>query len=229
MKWRSLDESSSAVDIRPLREILLERQTQLTKYVLPETQSVHLRVVQQLQEQRIVDRALKVGAHAPQFQLPDHRGETISSAELLSHGPLVVNFFRGRWCPFCVAQLEAISFILPAIKSAGASLVAISPQSVKQSFFMADQHKLGFPLLSDSGSKIATGFGLTYSVPEEQRAIYKRAFVNLPFVNEDASWTLPIPATFVLDRQGIITYMSANEDYTQRPEPADILRALPAF
>ena len=229
MKWRSLDESSSAVDIRPLREILLERQTQLTKYVLPETQAVHVRVVQQLQEQRIVDRALKVGAHAPQFQLPDHRGETISSAELLSHGPLVVNFFRGRWCPFCVAQLEAMSFILPAIKSAGASLVAISPQSVKQSFFMVDQHKLGFPLLSDSGNKIATGFGLTYSVPEEQRAIYKRAFVNLPFVNEDASWTLPIPATFVLDRQGIITYMSANEDYTQRPEPADILRALPAF
>ena len=229
MKWRSLDESASAVDIRPLREILLERQTQLTKYVLPETQSVHVRVVQQLQEQRIVDRALKVGAHAPQFQLPDHRGETISSAELLSHGPLVVSFFRGRWCPFCVAQLEAMSFILPAIKSAGASLVAISPQSVKQSFFMADQHKLGFPLLSDSGNKIATGFGLTYSVPEEQRAIYKRAFVNLPFVNEDASWTLPFPATFVLDRQGIITYMSANEDYTQRPEPADILRALPAF
>jgi len=229
MKWRSLDESSSAVDIRPLREILLERQTQLTKYVLPETQAVHVRVVQQLQEQRIVDRALKVGAHAPQFQLPDHRGETISSAELLSHGPLVVNFFRGRWCPFCVAQLEAMSFILPAIKSAGASLVAISPQSVKQSFFMVDQHKLGFPLLSDSGNKIATGFGLTYSVPEEQRAIYKRAFVNLPFVNEDASWTLPIPATFVLDRQGVITYMSANEDYTQRPEPADILRALPAF
>jgi len=229
MKWRSLDESASAVDIRPLREILLERQTQLPKYVLPETQSVHVRVVQQLQEQRIVDRALKVGAHAPQFQLTDHRGETISSAELLSHGPLVVSFFRGRWCPFCVAQLEAMSFILPAIKSAGASLVAISPQSVKQSFFMADQHKLGFPLLSDSGNKIATGFGLTYSVPEEQRAIYKRAFVNLPFVNEDASWTLPIPATFVLDRQGIITYMSANEDYTQRPEPADILRALPAF
>ena len=229
MKWRSLDESASAVDIRPLREILLERQTQLPKYVLPETQSVHVRVVQQLQEQRIVDRALKVGAHAPQFQLTDHRGETISSAELLSHGPLVVSFFRGRWCPFCVAQLEAMSFILPAIKSAGASLVAISPQSVKQSFFMADQHKLGFPLLSDSGNKIATGFGLTYSVPEEQRAIYKRAFVNLPFVNEDASWTLPIPATFVLDRQGIITHLSANEDYTQRPEPADILRALPAF
>ena len=229
MKWRSLDESSSAVEVRPLREILLERQTQLTKYVLPETQSVHVRVVQQLQEQRIVDRALKVGVRGPEFRLLDHRGEAISSADLLSHGALVVSFFRGRWCPFCVAQLEAMSFILPAIKSAGASLVAVSPQSVKQSFFMADQHKLGFPLLSDSGNKIATGFGLTYSVPEEQRAIYKRAFVNVPFVNEDASWTLPIPATFVLDRQGIITYMSANEDYTQRPEPADILRALPAF
>ncbi len=229
MKWRSLDESASPADMRPLREILLERQTQLTKYVLPETQSVHVRVVQQLQQQRIADSALKVGAHAPDFQLLDHRGETISSAELLSYGPLVVIFFRGRWCPFCVAQLEAINFILPAITSAGASLVAISPQSVKQSFFMADQHKLGFPLLSDRGNKVASAFGLTYAVPDEQQAIYKRAFVNLPFVNEDPNWTLPIPATFIVDRNGIITYSAANEDYTQRPEPADILSALPTF
>ena len=105
-------------------------------------------------------------------------------------------------------------------------LVAISPQTVKQSFFMHDQHKLRFPLLADAGNKVARQFGLTYRVPETQESIYRRAFVNLPFTNGDESWELPIPATYILDRDGTVLYSSADEDYTQRPEPSDILRAL---
>jgi peroxiredoxin len=97
---------------------------------------------------------------------------------------------------------------------------------VKQSFFMHDQHKLRFPLLSDAGNKVARQFGLTYRVPAAQEAIYRRAFVNLPFTNGDDSWELPIPATFIVDRDGAILYASANEDYTDRPEPTDILNSL---
>jgi peroxiredoxin len=88
---------------------------------------------------------------------------------------------------------------------------------------MADQHKLRFPLLSDSGNKVARQFGLVYRVPEDQEAIYRRAFVNLPFANGDDSWELPIPATCILDRDGTVLYASADEDYTERPEPAEIL------
>ena len=135
-------------------------------------------------------------------------------------------FIRGRWCPFCVGQMEAMNLILPQIEQAGATLVAISPQTVKQSFFMHDQHKLRFPLLSDAGNKVARQFGLTYRVPAPQEAVYRRAFVNLPFTNGDDSWELPIPATYILDRDGTILYASANEDYTERPEPADIVRML---
>jgi peroxiredoxin len=91
---------------------------------------------------------------------------------------------------------------------------------------MVDQHKLRFPVLSDFGNKVARQFGLVYRVPDEQQAIYRRAFVNLPFANGDDSWELPIPATFILDRDGSLLYASANEDYTERPEPAEILHRL---
>jgi peroxiredoxin len=93
---------------------------------------------------------------------------------------------------------------------------------------MVDQHKLRFPLLSDVGNQIARQFGLVYRVPDEQQAIFQRAFVNLPFANGDTSWELPIPATFIVDRDGTILYASADEDYAQRPEPADILQQLSA-
>jgi peroxiredoxin len=96
---------------------------------------------------------------------------------------------------------------------------------VKQSFFMQEQHKLRFPLLSDSGNKIARQFSLTYRVPPAQEAVYRRAFVNLPFTNGDDSWELPIPATYIIDGNGRILYVSADEDYTQRPEPMEIVSA----
>jgi peroxiredoxin len=163
---------------------------------------------------------------APAFELKDQNGKSVSSTQLLTQGRLVVCFIRGRWCPFCVGQMEAMNLIVPEIAQAGASLVAISPQSVKQSFFMHDQHKLRFPLLSDAGNRVARQFGLVYRVPEYQQAIYKSVFVNLPFTNGDDSWELPIPATFILERDGTVIYVSANEDYTERPEPAAVLRAL---
>jgi peroxiredoxin len=99
---------------------------------------------------------------------------------------------------------------------------------VQQSFFMRDQHKLRFPLLSDAGNNLARQFGLTYRVPDEQQAVYQRAFVNLPFVNGDKSWELPIPATYIIDRDGNVLYASANEDYAVRPEPGDIVNFLQA-
>jgi len=226
MKWRSLEESSPETDVRPLRDILTERKELIAKYVLAETQVVHARAIAELKQQRLAANILPVGSRIPEFQLSDHDGKNMSSSDLLSKGRLVLCFIRGRWCPFCVGQLEAMNLILPLIEQAGATLVAISPQTVKQAFFMRDQHKLRFPLLSDAGNKVARQFGLTYRVPDEQRAVYQRAFVNLPFVNDDEGWELPIPATYIIDRDGSVLYASANEDYTERPEPEDIVRSL---
>ena len=229
MKWRALEESTAGTDARSLRDIYAERKELIAKYVPRETQAVHTRVISDLEAAGFAKKALAVGAKAPCFELNDHNGTLVSSPELLTNGRLAICFFRGRWCPFCVGQLEAMNLLVPQIEQAGASLVAISPQTVQQSFFMVDQHKLRFPLLSDAGNQTARQFGLVYPVPDDQQAIFRRAFVNLPFANGDSSWELPIPATFIVDRDGTILYASAEEDYTLRPEPTEILRLLSAL
>jgi peroxiredoxin len=229
MKWRSLQESGTYSDLRSLREIFAERKESIAKYVPADVQSVHARAVATLKAQELAARALRtfaVGTKAPSFELPDHNGKPVSSAEILARGRLVLMFIRGRWCPFCVGQMEAMNNIASTIAAAGVSLIAVSPQMEKQAYFMRDQHKLAFPLLVDAHNHLARQFGLVYRVSEEQQALYRSTFVNLPFTNGDSSWELPIPATFVIDRDGTVLFASANEDYMERPEPLEILSLL---
>ena len=233
MKWRSLQESTPDTGSRRLYEIFAERRELIARYVPPEIQAIHARAVDELKQSGVADRALKAGEPAPDFELHDQNGKLVCSTDLLARGPLVVCFIRGRWCPFCVGQMEAMNATVPELRKLGASLLAISPQTVHQSFLMADQHKLQFPLLSDSGNQIARKFGLAYRIPEYQQDVYRRAFVNLPFVNGDSSWELPIPATYILTQNGRnaagrveateIIYSSVNPDYMERPEPADVV------
>jgi peroxiredoxin len=229
MKWRSLQESDARPDVRRLGAILAERKEAAAKYVPAEVQAVHLRTVAGLKAQGLAANALRIfgiGTKSPLFELPDHNGKMVSSADLLARGRLVLLFIRGRWCPFCVAQMEAVSSIAGEVAAAGASIVAVSPQTEKQAFFMHDQHKLAFPLLVDAHNLLARQFGLVYRVPDEQQSLYGRTFVNLPFANGDSSWELPIPATFVIDRDSAILFASANEDYMERPEPLEALSAV---
>jgi peroxiredoxin len=226
MKWRSLQESGSYDDTRPLRQIFAERKETIAKYVPSDVIAVHARTVAWLKDQGLALKALAVGAKAPAFELADQNGKLVSSSDLLAAGKLVICFIRGRWCPFCVGQMEAMNYVAPQIAAAGATLVAISPQTEKQAFFMRDQHKLSFPLLADTHNDVARHFGLVYRVPDEQQGLYRSTFVNLPFVNGDASWELPIPATYIVGRNATITFASVNEDFTERPEPLEILSLL---
>ena len=223
MKWRSLEESRPSTELRPLRDIYAERKELIAKYAPPETQAIHAQAIAELSQQDLAANILPTGAKAPGFELQDHDGKLIRSTDLLAKGRLVLAFIRGRWCPFCVGQVEAMNLIIPQIEQAGATFVVISPQTVKQSYFMHDQHKLRFPLLSDSGNKVARQFRLTYRVPAAQEAIYRRAFVNLPLANGDDTWELPIPATYILDEEGTVIYAFAKEEYTDRPEPSEIV------
>jgi peroxiredoxin len=226
MKWRSLPESGQYGDTRPLKQIFAERKETIAKYVPAEVQAIHERAIAELKSQGLAAKALAVGAQAPALELSDHTGKRVSSADLLNKGRLVLCFIRGRWCPFCVGQMEAMNYIAAQIEATGATLVAISPQTEKQAYFMHDQHKLAFPLLVDAHNKVAGQFGLVYRVPGEQEQLYRRTFVNLPLANGDDSWTLPIPATYILNRNGTVLYASANEEYTERPEPLEILSVL---
>lgn len=226
MKWRSLEESAAVSESRSLAEIFVERKELIAKYVPAEIQTIHARAIAEVRDSGIAERAKRRGEKAPKFELSDQNGNLVTSSDLLRKGKLVVCFFRGRWCPFCVGQLEAMNAVYSQIQRLRASLVAISPQTVHQSYLMADQHRLRFPLLSDPGNEVARQYGLVYPVPEYQQEIYRQAFVNLPFANGDSSWELPIPAIYVVDCDSTIHYAAANADYTERPEPRDILEFL---
>jgi peroxiredoxin len=214
----------------------LDRITQKTRaLVQAERLAISEQATAELFATGIEDRILRVGAKAPEFTLPDAlTGKTVHSADLLSLGPLVIKFFRGRWCPYCVTELEVWRDLHTELRSRGALLVAISPQTPRQNDFTLQQHSLPFPILSDAGAAVAERFGIAYSVPDEHRRYYQGILVNIPFVNSgctyknatESSWRLPLPATFVVTRDGTIAFSEAHADFRVRPEPADVLAAL---
>jgi len=227
MKWRGLEEATTATATgKTLKQQLAERRELAERYTPAEVVALYQRAIDEIRASGLAERAVKVGDHAPEFSLPDENENLIASASLFRHGAAVTCFFRGRWCPYDVAQLEAMNEILPQLRAAGASLVAISPQKQQQAFFMHDQHKLRFPLLCDAGNQVARQFGIVYRVLEYQQQVYRRSFVNLPFANGDESWELPAAATYVMGRDGVIQFASINVDYRQRPEPAEVLRVV---
>ncbi len=197
--------------------------------------AVSERATEELFATGIEDRMLKVGELAPSFTLPDAAtGRLINSADLLALGPLVINFFRGRWCPYCITELETWRDFLPEVREAGALLVAISPQTQRQNSFASEQHHLPFPLLSDREADLATRFGISYTVPEQARAYFRSILVNIPFANSgesydkapDRAWRLPLPATFLLRQDGTIAFADAHADFRVRPDPEEVLEAL---
>jgi len=173
------------------------------------------------------DRALNAGDHAPAFELPDGDGMLWRSEDLLRSGPLVIVFYRGRWCAYCNAQLNALQEIHPKLAAAGASLVAISPQTQKHSYMTRDMHKLRFPVLSDAGNQVARKFGLVYRLSPEMQAMYESIMTKLPGYNGDQSWELPLAATYVVQKDGKILWARVDADWRKRPEPEEILKVLP--
>jgi peroxiredoxin len=178
----------------------------------------------QLSYSGLAERALKIGDHAPNFELPDGDGMLWRSENLLRRGPLVIVFYRGRWCAYCNAQLSALQEIHPQIADAGASLVAISPQTQKHSYMTRDMHKLRFPVLSDQGNQVAKKFGLVYRLSPEMQAMYESIMTKLPGYNGDQSWELPLAATYIVQADGNISWARIDADWRHRPEPEEILR-----
>jgi peroxiredoxin len=183
----------------------------------------------------IEDRVLTPGATAPDFTLQDSQtGKPIRSSDLLALGPLVVKFFRGRWDPYCVTELETWRDLFPQLRERGALFVAISPQTRRQNDFAAQQHDLRFPLLSDPGATVAEKFGIAHTIPEHARRYFRSILVNIPFANSgltyetapDSAWRLPLPGLFLIRPDSTIAFAQAYADPRVRPEPADLLAVL---
>jgi peroxiredoxin len=172
------------------------------------------------------NRALKAGDVAPAFTLPDADGNPVSSKALLEKGPLVITFYRGVWCPYCNFDLSALEEARLDIELRGASLVAISQQTAPNSRKSQRQNGLGFPILGDHGGDIAAKFGVRWTLPDYLREVQKALGADLTQFNGEDSWTLPMPARYVVAQDGTIAYAEVNADYTRRPEPSAIFPVL---
>lgn len=172
------------------------------------------------------EQALAVGAMAPAFTLPDATGMRVSLADVLARGPAFVIFYRGGWCPYCNLQLRAWQRQLPALRAAGATLLAISPQMPDASLSTAEKNELAFPVLSDAGNAVARAFGLVYSMPAEIRAALTANGKPLPGFNGDESWELPITASFLIRPDGRVAVADIELDYRRRMDPTAMLAAL---
>ncbi len=169
-------------------------------------------------------RAPKVGEEAPDFTLKDQLGREVSLAGELEHGPVVLLFYRGEWCPYCNAWLRTFGLRAADFSQRGARLVAVSPQTPDNSLTMAEKHGLEFPVLSDEGGEVIGTYGLKYDVTAHE--LYKAGGAGLDKFNGEGRWILPAPAVFVIDRGGIVRFVTVNGDYTQRAEPDEALAAL---
>jgi peroxiredoxin len=206
----------------------LDEITANTRHLVQEDRlAIGERAVEELFATGIEECILPVGTMAPEFALKDANGKLVRSADMLALGPLVIKFFRGRWCPYCMTELETWRDLYGQIRERGALMVAIGPQSGRQSDFMAGQHGLPFPVLTDPACALAEQFGLVYTVPEYHRDYYLSILVNVPFINGEKSWRLPLPATYVIATDGKVAFAEAHADFRVRPEPEGALDALP--
>lgn len=205
----------------------LDRITEQTRrLVQPERLEPGERAVAELFASGIEQQILPVGAMAPEFALRDSNQRVVRFEDLRSLGPVILKFFRGRWCPYCVAELEAWRDVYSIVRERGALLIAITPQTIHQNDLMLQQHPLPFPILSDPGSLVAEKFHLKYRVSAEQQRHYRKMLVNLPFINGDSEWKLILPATYLVRSDGTIAYARGHADFRVRPEPEEIISAL---
>ncbi|WP_329242762.1 peroxiredoxin-like family protein [Streptomyces canus] len=191
-----------------------------------EIREIMRRAGQELADSGQAGRALSTGAQAPRFSLPTATGQTLALDDLLTDGPVVLTFYRGAWCPYCNIALRSLQQHHEAITARGARLVAVSPQIPDESLTLREKHDLAFDVLSDIGSDTAKQYGLAFDLPDDLAGVYDKLGFDLQRVNGGHPRTLPLPATYVIDRDGVIRWSFVDTDYTTRAEPADILDAL---
>jgi peroxiredoxin len=209
-----------------LKEELAEYRAGWFKRVPAERQAIMERHIAELRN-GLAKTALKVGDRAPPIVLNNAAGETVDVSTLLAHGPVILTFYRGGWCPYCNLELRAFQRALPDIKAAGASLVAISPEKPDDTLSTAQKNALSFQVLSDVGQRVGRAFGLVYEFTDELKSAYRGFGLDIPTKNGSADeWALPISATYVIDRNGVIAYAHTDPDYRDRADPLDILASL---
>lgn len=209
-----------------LQQMITDLQAASLPNIPPEALEIMMQATQELIATGIAGRAVQAGEQAPDFTLPNTRGELVSLASLLEKGPVVLNFYRGAWCPYCQLELKALNDALPEITALGASLLSISPNVVEKSAEFAAENPFDFDILSDVDNRVANEYRLVFTLADQLRPIYEKFGLDLEAFDGNDRFELPMPATYVVRADGAIAAGFVHEDYSKRMEPADVIECL---
>jgi peroxiredoxin len=173
-----------------------------------------------------VPTGLKVGDKAPMFMTMDADGNKVSLEDMLKKGEVVVQFYRGQWCPYCNKQLSQMNDSMQMIKDKGANVLLITPETKEGVSKTKMKTKVKFAIVSDSGMAIMKAYKVNFMLDAETVTKYKGYGIDLNAANGANGNNLPVPATYVIGKDGMIKYVYFNVNYSQRASVKDILAAL---
>lgn len=213
-------------DSHSLKQQLDERKAEFSKNAPQELKDVFDQGVIDVAESGVLKTALNTGDKAPDFILPNAKGEDVRLYDLLENGSVVLTWYRGGWCPYCNITLSALQKHIPAFEKHNAQLVAISPEKPDKAFSTRQKNALNYHVLSDTAFKASDAYGLTYEVPTAVLDKFKGRIDLTEYNAEEHTTKLPLTVTYVINPEGTITYAFVDPDYRKRAEPSDILKAL---
>lgn len=211
-----------------LQTLLEETRAGASKRIPEEALAVMRAADEELVAKGVGQDALKAGDSLPDATFTSATGDTVQMSSLLANGPLIINFYRGGWCPYCNFELKAYQDLLGDITALGAQLVAVTPEKPDNSLSTTEKNALTFPVLTDNENAFAKALGIAFELPKPLQELYGKFGMDLPGLNAGSGWSLPIPATFVVDANGKILLADVDVNYTRRLEPSDALAALKA-
>ena len=178
------------------------------------------------QTEIVYPEGLKVGDIAPDFTTKDQDGKNVSLKEALQKGPVVILFYRGQWCPHCNKQLSHFSDSLQMLTDKGAILLAITPETPENIKKTIEKTKAAFSVIEDEGMSIMKSYKVNFAVDEKTVARYKGYGIDFDKANGSNGANLPVPATYIIGKDGKVKYVFFNTDYRKRAFVKDILENL---
>lgn len=209
-----------------LHEELVTQAALSSKRIPEASRKIMIADLEQLAAAGLVKKGPQRGNKLPDFSLVNQVGEAVSLADLRSQGPVILNFYRGGWCPYCNLELRAWQSMLPEVTKYGATLIAITPETPDNSLTTREKNELAFPVLTDHDNHYGRRIGLVFSLSQELREVYSGMGIDLVKSNQNGNWELPFPATITIDSDGTVISSYVAADYKQRAEPKEVLDEL---